>query len=107
MEYKEFLEIGLRIQKLSKRTRALYDLGMDVINFENDYYEVIDLLLKQSFTETQYEWVSWFIYENDFGQKGDEGRAPLEARNESGELICHSWESLWEHLNREDEYIFF
>lgn len=98
MEYSEFLEIGLRIQKLSKRTRALYDLGMDVINFENDYYEVIDLLLKQSFTETQYEWVSWFIYENDFGQKG------MEARDESGELICHSWESLWEHLNIKDEY---
>lgn len=99
MEYKEFLEIGLRIQRLSSRTKALYDLGMDVINFENDYWEVIDLLLKQSFTETQYEWVSWFIYENDFRQKGDEGRALLEARNESGELICHSWESLWEHLN--------
>lgn len=94
MTYSEFLEIGLRIQKLSKRTKALYDLGMDVINFENDYYEVIDLLLKQSFTETQYEWVSWFIYENDFGQKG------MEARDESGELICHSWESLWEHLNK-------
>lgn len=97
MEYKEFLEIGLRIQKLSTRTKALYDLGMDVINFENDYWEVIDLLLKQSFTETQYEWVSWFIYENDFGQAG------MEARDESGELICHSWESLWECLNREDD----
>ena len=98
MEYKEFLEIGLRIQRLSKRTKALYDLGMDVINFENDYYEVIDLLLKQSFTETQYEWVSWFIYENDFGQKG------MEARDEIGELICHSWESLWAHLNIKDGY---
>ena len=97
MEYEEFLAIGLRIQKLSKRTKALYNLGMDVINFENDYWEVIDLLLKQSFTETQYEWVSWFIYENDFGQKG------MEAWNEKGELICQSWESLWEYLNFEDE----
>jgi len=102
MKYSEFLEIGLRIQKLSRRTKALYDLGMDVINFENDYFEVIDLLLKQVFTENQYEWVSWFIYQNDFGQADDEGRTPLEARDENGELICHSWESLWEHLNKED-----
>jgi hypothetical protein len=97
MDYSEFLAIGLRIQKLQRRTQSLYELGMDVINFENDYYEVIDLLLKQVFTEKQYDWVSWFIYENDFGQKGKE------ARDENGNLICQSWESLWEYLNRGNE----
>jgi hypothetical protein len=97
MEYSEFLAIGLRLQKLQRRTQALYKLDLDLINFENDYWEVFDLLLRQAFTEEQYEWVSWFIHENDFGQKG------MEARDEHGNLICQSWESLWEYLNREND----
>jgi hypothetical protein len=92
MKYTEFLKIGMTIQKLSRRSQSLYELGLDLLEFENDYYVIITGLLKQVFNEKQYDWVDWFFWENDFGQKG------LEARDEKGKLICGGWEELYKHI---------
>jgi len=92
MNYTEFLKIGLTLQKLSRRSQSLYKLGLDVVEFENPYHEVINDLLKQVFNEKQVDWVEWFFWENNFGQGG------LEATDEKGNLICGGWEQLWNHI---------
>lgn len=96
--YDRFLEIGLRLQKINKRSLDLYqNYQIDLINYEEDYEYVIDSLLREVFTEEQYEWFSWFCWDNDFGQKG------LEAYDANKNLICQSWEQLYDCLKQIDK----
>jgi hypothetical protein len=92
MEYSRFLKITLSLQKESVVVDNLYKNGLDLINFVDPYHQIITELIKEVYGDEGYEWWSWFCYENDFGTKG------LEARDEKGNLICFSHESLWEYL---------
>ena len=91
--YETLLKIGITLQKINRRSIDLYQkYQVDLINYEDDYEKVITALLKEVFNEEQYEWFEWFCWENDFGQKG------MEARDKDGNLICQSWEGLYEIL---------
>jgi hypothetical protein len=46
--------------------------------------------MKEVFTEEQKDWIDWFCYENDFGEKS------LEAWDKEGKLICQNIEQLYE-----------
>jgi len=94
MEYSRFLKITLSLQKENRVIETLYKNGLDLINFVDSYHEVITELIKEVYGDEGYEWWSWFCYENDFGQAG------FEARDENGNPICYSHESLWEYLEK-------
>lgn len=92
MEYKDFLKVGLGLQKAVDRSRKLYELNVDLIEFETDYHNIIDTLLKQIYTEEGCDWFDWYCWENDFG------RGTLTAQDKDGNPICYSWETLYEEL---------
>ena len=93
ISYENFLKIGLRLQKSQRRGLDLYQkYDVDLIAFEEVYHEIIQELLKEVFNKEQLDWWDWFCYETEFGQKDMQGR------DEKGNPICYSWESLYEHL---------
>ena len=94
MTYKNFAEIIDRLQKQHQRTHDASKLSIDLIEFNNDLYHIIDLLLGEIYREEGKSWIDWFLYEH----VGDEnGKKAWDA---DGNPICYSVESLWEYLEK-------
>jgi hypothetical protein len=101
MEYGEFLKVILGLQQESRVVSDLYDRKVDLIEFVDSYHTIISTLLKSIYGEKGLDWLQWFCYENDFGQKpctGEDGEPTHCATDENGNPICYSFESLWEFL---------
>jgi hypothetical protein len=94
MTYERFLKVILSLQKEEKVVSMLQKSGIDVIEFVDPYHGIISELIKEIYGEDGYDWWSWYCYENDFGTKG------LEAKDEEGNPICYSHETLWEYLEK-------
>ena len=77
----------------NKRTREAYKLGIDLTEFRESAQEVIELLLKHVFDEHQYETISWWMYEKDYGRRAD-----LQMWDKDGKEICRTVEELHQFL---------
>lgn len=73
------------------RTRELYRLGIDKINYDVDG-QIQTILGRAAFGE-EWEMVTWFCYEKDFGKRAD-----ITARDKDGNEICKDVDGLWEWL---------
>ena len=119
MEYKRFLKVILSLQKEDRTIKALYDNGVELINFVDPYHEIISELIKEIYGEEGYDWFSWYCFESEFGQKDwgksdsyktkkdgtqelihKAGEIRFGAYDEHGNPICYSHESLWEYLEK-------
>lgn len=116
MEYEDFLGILMPYKKLMEDFTELYSMGFNFMDgkyeLENNVAKIFDATLNSHFTEEGVEWVCWFVYENDWGEKDwskiptwDEktgkliDRDPVEAygaKDENGKPICYSFGSTWE-----------
>jgi hypothetical protein len=77
----------------NKRTRAAYKIGIDLFEFGESAQQVIDLLLKHVLNEDQYETLSWWMYEKDFGRRED-----LQMWDKDGREVCRTVEELHQFL---------
>ena len=91
MKYKDFETLITKMQRLQERSRALYDLGFDTMNYDEDFYKVIELLEEKAFSNYNKEWIDWFLYER-VTPTGE----ILKAHDEEGKEICYDIKSLWE-----------
>jgi hypothetical protein len=115
MKYEDFLGILIPYKKLMEDFSELYSMGFDFLEgkykLENDVSRILDAALNSHFDEDGVEWIHWFMYENDWGEKDwsnlkvfdSQGklteRDPMEAygaKDENGNPICFSFESTWE-----------
>jgi hypothetical protein len=64
MELKTFTKFINKIKKVGARTSDLYDLNVDLINFTDDFYNVITLLLEEIYNESQIDILEWWLYED-------------------------------------------
>ena len=77
----------------NKKIRAAYRLGIDLIEFTESAQEVVSTLLKHVFDEHQYETLSWWMYEKDFGRRED-----LQMWDADGSEVCRTVEELYKFL---------
>jgi len=77
----------------NKKIRAAYRLGIDLIEFTESAQEVVSTLLKHVFNEDQYETLSWWMYEKDFGRRED-----LKMWDKDGKEVCRTVEELYKFL---------
>ena len=115
MEYEDFLGILMPYKKLMEDFSELYSMGFNFMDgkyeLENNVAKIFDATLNSHFTEEGVDWINWFVYENDWGEKdwsiykvfNSQGeltdRDPMEAygaKDENGNPICYSFESTWE-----------
>ena len=94
MTKQTFEKIILNLQLAQKRSREIYKLGLDLMDFEETYQTVIDELLRASFNEEQAGWIDWYLYERE-GMRGEILQAHKTVDGEQVE-ICHTIDSLWE-----------
>ena len=91
MTYEKFKELIETIEKVRDRSSAIYDLGLDLINFEDMHYRIINILMQSIFDEEGHDWIDWYLYE----RVGFNDKVNL-ATDKDGNEICYDVPSLWE-----------
>ena len=96
MTYERFLKVTLNLQKQSLIVNKLYELNIDVTEYNNPYDIIVAELITEIYGSKGYDFFAWFCYENDFG------RGSLTAHDKDNNPVAYSFESLWEMLEQED-----
>jgi len=91
MKYERFEKIVLELQEQDKVLTQLNNHNIDLANFIDPYFIIINELIQEVYGDEGYDWFSWFCWENNFGE-GD-----LNAYDDNTP-ICYSVNSLWEYL---------
>lgn len=93
MKYIVFEELIDRIVKTDAKVSAAYDLGIDLINFADDYNTLASILLTEYYGQEGAGWIEWYIYEKM-------GNPELTANEADGTEICYDLKSLWEYVEK-------
>jgi hypothetical protein len=96
MLFKNFEEFISVYRNTLERSEKLYKLGIDLIDYSDEYHSLITRLFKEVYGEEGYEWFGWFCHESDFGERKYEGGHG--ASDADGNPICYDLKSLWEML---------
>jgi hypothetical protein len=91
MNFEQFKTVIELLEKLRDRGHSAYKLGLDLMNYDEDFHKVISTLFNSVFREEGKDWIDWYLYE----KPGFGGRPNL-ATDENGNEICNNIESLWE-----------
>ena len=99
MTFENFFKILDCYKRGSEMISDLHDLGFDLMEGR---YQLSDILYEQLQNSIRFvygdeglDWVEWFIFENKYG----EGDFVMEAWHED-ELICQSYEELFQYLEK-------
>lgn len=92
MKLEDFKKLIQTLKEADTQIDDAYKAKIDLIDFVDVYHGVITLLLKEIYGEEGEDYLSWWLYENDFGRGG------LEAYDEDGKQILRTEEELWEFL---------
>lgn len=93
MKLEVFDKIITQIQNQRNRSFAANRLGIDLMMYEEDYAEIISLLLSAYYGEAGRDWIDWYLYERD-SVNGE----VHQAWDEKGDPICYDIPSLWKHV---------
>jgi hypothetical protein len=88
MKLEVFETILSNLNTISEKQTAAYDIGIDLINYNDIYNNVISLLFKSHYGKEGAEWIEWFIYEKS-------GKEDICAYDSDGNEICKTVEELW------------
>ncbi len=123
MKYKIFLRLIMTYKKAEENSRQWYEFGIDL--HEGKYpiapylYDIMIAGFEASYDKEGIDWISWFIFENEYGHKAwgevpalnqnSEVVDPSEhdgfgAHDEDGKPIAYSYESLWELLEKDHKF---
>ena len=100
MTFEEFKAIIDLMVDNSKRVDAIYDLKIDLLEFNDDNQQLVCLLWKQLLTEEGYDWLQWFLYEKNYIHDGVGGKE-LQAWDDSGKEICKNLKGLHTYLTKQ------
>ena len=91
MNFEQFKTVIEVLEKIRERSYSIYQLGIDLMNYDEPNHIVISTLLESIFKEEGKDWIDWYLYE----RIGFDGKI-LEAWDENNNPICYNIESLWE-----------
>ena len=102
MDYKQFEKLIENLEKCRERSHSMYNLGIDLMTYDDIYHEIFGTLLLSVFGDCGKDWIDWYLYE----RLGFSGKEPLKAFDVDGTEICNNIESLWEtvkeYMNEKD-----
>ncbi len=97
MTYNTFEKLILELESTSVRYSKLYDLGVDLLNYDEPNQKINSLLMLEVFGELGKDWIEWYLYE-----RTTHSGEILKAWDENDNEICYDIPSLWETVK---EYI--
>jgi hypothetical protein len=92
MDYQQFEKLIKNLEKCRERSHSIYQLGVNLMDYDDPYHEVIGVLMLSTFNTEGKDWIEWYLYE----KPGMFSKEPLKAFDKDDNEICHNIESLWE-----------
>lgn len=100
MDKKLFVESIKLLREIDDRTDFLQsEIGMDMTEFENKFFMVIENLLKLHFSKDQLALIQYFIYQIPH-EKEFEGMIEIQKGNKTIEVKFETPEHLWEAIQK-------
>lgn len=96
-KFKEIIDLKVRI---AQRIHQSYELGIDLVNFFDEFDMVNSLLWEEILTTEGVGWLNWFLYEKGYIHDGV-GRENMKAWDVDKNEICKDLVSLYEMLVKE------
>lgn len=93
MKYEQFKNIIEKLEKVRDRSHDLYALGINLMDHEEIYHEIITTLFLSVFDKEGKDWIDWYLYE----RIGFTDKVNL-ATDIDGNSICYDIPSLWEEV---------
>ncbi len=93
MKRKQFNMLMHLLEKQSMQIDNVMPFGIDLIEFMDPLYKVNDMLMKEAFGEEAADWISWFMYEKDFGRRDD-----IKAWDKDDTEICRTVDQLYDYV---------
>lgn len=93
MNYEKFKTVIENLEKIRERSHSIYQLGVNLIDFEELYQNTITMLLDSIFDKEGKDWIDWYLYE----RIGFTNKVNL-ATDKHGIEICYDIPSLWEEV---------
>ena len=90
MKYKNFKNVIESLEKVTDRSHKLYQLGVNLIDYDDMYHNIITNLLNSIFDKDGKDWIDWYLYE----RIGFTDKVNL-ATDKDGNEICYDIPSLW------------
>lgn len=91
MTYEKFKTIIESLEAISVKSSSLYQLGVDLLDYNEPYHRIISTFMVDTFGETGADWIDWYLYERP-SFKDTENHA----WDKDGNKICYDIPSLWE-----------
>ena len=97
MNYKKFEKILRTFKKIQDTHSVLHDLGFNFyegkFKLSGHTDDLLDEVLKSHYTEEGREWINWFIFETNYGERDMKGR-------DGDKPICYDMKSTWEYCEQ-------
>ncbi len=93
MKRKQFNMLMHLLEKQSMVIDRAYELNIDLLEFMDPLYKANDILFKEAFGEEGADWISWFMYEKQFGIRED-----IKAWDEDKNEICRTVDQLYDYV---------
>ena len=93
MDYEKFKNIIEGLEKVGERSHSIYKLGVNLMDYEELYHNIITSLLNSVFDKEGKDWIDWYLYE----RVGFTNKVNL-ATDKDGKEICYDIPSLWEEV---------
>ena len=98
MDYNTFETIIKTMENISERTSNLHDLGIDLMDHNDDFFHIISLFMLKHFGEIGKDWIDWYLYERPSLSSNEINKA----WDENGKEICYDIPSLWKTVMDSD-----
>ena len=96
MTLETFTKLLDNYTKAYSKSRAIYELGIDLEDYNNIFQKNTELLLNEVFTEEGIEWIFWFLYEKDYIEGAL--KEDMKAWDEHDQEICQDVPRLYRFL---------
>ena len=93
MTYENFKIIIESLERVGERSHSIYKLGVNLMDYEELYHNIITSLLNSVFDKEGKDWIDWYLYE----RVGFTNKVNL-ATDKDGKEICYDIPSLWEEV---------
>ena len=124
MKYETYLKVMSNYQKFQSNIDSLYEVGVDLMEgkyaVSNIPLEIMEVAFASHYTKEGWDWITWFIFENEWGQKDwsrtktylkitkgkiefveDEGDNHYGAMDKDGNPLAYNLESLYNLLEQD------
>lgn len=92
MKLEVFELIITTLEKQSKKSFDVAELGIDLLNYEDGWVGAINLLLCVYYGMDAAKWIEWYLYDRNADSK------EAQAWDENKNPICFDIPSLWKHV---------